>query len=451
MKKSGTLLWILAALAALGLAGQRHVPLNRLRNSLWPEAARQALRDAPPLVVFTSVALGGFQGLIADLLWLRVARLQEQGHYFEIVQLSDWITKLEPRFSEVWAFHAWNMAYNISVMFPDPDDRWRWVQHGIRLLRDEGLRYNPADPRLYHELGWIYQHKIGQHYDDAHMAYKWELAQIMEAVIEGGQLDAGRLSNDRELRQRLRLDYGLDPDAMLAVDRSYGPLDWRSAHTHAVYWAWHGLRVAPSHGSLPNERLLFHGLGQAFQQGRIILDMERRALLASPDLERFPAARDAFQSAIQRHPDETTIQTAYRNFLSDAMTVFFLYNRRSEAQAVLDKLRAEFPATAYPEDLEQAVMGDLLAEMEQSSLRQAVAMIEGFFFQGAVFRALGESERADALDRLAVFIRQRVARRFGDRAPANLPSAQALQSMAIERARATHAILFNSGSRESSP
>ena len=72
--------------------------------------------------------------------------------FFEAAQLADWITDLEPHFAQVWVFQAWNMAYNISVKFKenapgDYSDRWRWVQRGIDLLRDEGLRYNP-DARL---------------------------------------------------------------------------------------------------------------------------------------------------------------------------------------------------------------------------------------------------------------------------------------------------------------
>ena len=78
-----------------------------------------------PLVAFTTVALGGFRCIIADVMWVRASRLQEEGKYFELVQLADWITKLEPRFPEVWAFQAWNMTYNISVLFTTPEDRWR--------------------------------------------------------------------------------------------------------------------------------------------------------------------------------------------------------------------------------------------------------------------------------------------------------------------------------------
>src|SRR5271155_5531171 len=69
------------------------------------------LENAPPVLAFTSVALGGFRGLIANMLWIRANDLQNDDKYFEMVQLADWITELEPHFVAVWTVQAWNMAY----------------------------------------------------------------------------------------------------------------------------------------------------------------------------------------------------------------------------------------------------------------------------------------------------------------------------------------------------
>ena len=91
------------------------------------------ISNAPPVLAFTTVALGGFRDIIANILWIRAAEMQEEGKYFEQVQLADWITKLQPHFSQVWVNQAWNMAYNISVKFPDHHDRWLWVQRGLEL------------------------------------------------------------------------------------------------------------------------------------------------------------------------------------------------------------------------------------------------------------------------------------------------------------------------------
>ncbi|MFA6814683.1 MAG: hypothetical protein WCS73_00095 [Lentisphaeria bacterium] len=259
------------------------------------------LENAPPLVAFTSVALGGFRGLIADWLWLRSTRMKDEGKYFEMVQLAKWIVKLQPRFTDSAAFLAWNMAYNISVTFTSFEDRWRWVKRGIELIRDEALNYNPGDPELFHQLGWIYQHKMGKGLDDANRYYKTEMAKEMirlfgdyygkwdllakaplnenklranldnkpdfwnilatngyknfeefendfrqHAVIPekiATQLDDLKIKEKVELCLRHRwmlYKYRLDPKWILKLDKRYGNLEWRLPEAHAIYWAERG-------------------------------------------------------------------------------------------------------------------------------------------------------------------------------------------------------------------
>src|SRR5437867_8399530 len=182
------LLLLLALLLVCGAAQFQRV-LNRQRSD--PKLGLMRVADlgtnAPPVLAFTTVALGGFRGLIANALWIRANDLQEEGKYFEMVQLADWITKLEPHFTTVWIHQAWNMAYNISIKLNDPSDRWPWVLRGIELLRAQGLRYNPKEPLIYRELAWFYQHKMGQNLDDGHDYYKHVWAEQMQRVLGSGR------------------------------------------------------------------------------------------------------------------------------------------------------------------------------------------------------------------------------------------------------------------------
>ncbi len=112
--------------------------------------------------------------------------LNKQGQYFDAKQLAEWITVLQPRFSQVWAFQAWNMAYNISVGHipaEQPDQRWQWVKNGYELLRDKGIPLNPKAIGLYRELGRIFQHKIGSNSDDDNRYYKLQLALSIEPLL----------------------------------------------------------------------------------------------------------------------------------------------------------------------------------------------------------------------------------------------------------------------------
>ena len=110
------LLLLLAAISLFG-AGRVQQSLNRDRDALGLTRGA-VLENAPPMLAFTTVALGGFRGLISNFLWMRANDLQQDDKFFEAEQLADWITKLEPTFASVWVFQGWNMAYNISVRSP---------------------------------------------------------------------------------------------------------------------------------------------------------------------------------------------------------------------------------------------------------------------------------------------------------------------------------------------
>jgi hypothetical protein len=134
-----------------------------------------SIEGAPPIVAL-GTAIGALRGLIVDYLWLKVHFMKEKGLYYEVMHDAELITKLQPRFAAVWAFHGHNMAYNISVTTHTQEERWEWVNAGIRLVRNQGLRYNPNDLQLHRELAWWFSHKVDGFSDDAHLFYKTEFA-----------------------------------------------------------------------------------------------------------------------------------------------------------------------------------------------------------------------------------------------------------------------------------
>lgn len=139
--------------------------------------------DGASAEVVAGIAMGAFRGIFVNFLWMRANDLKEAGKYYEAVELARAITRLQPRFPRVWVFHAWNLAYNISVMTQTPEERWAWVNAGIRLLRDEGIPANPNDMLLHKELAWIFIHKIGGYTDDVNPYYKVRLAMEWTAVV----------------------------------------------------------------------------------------------------------------------------------------------------------------------------------------------------------------------------------------------------------------------------
>lgn len=168
--------------AAALLAG----PVAEKREDLQLVLTGELNKSMPPQVRLATAALGSFRGLAANVLWYRLNELKEAGKYYEANTLADLITTLQPQFAQVWAFHAWNMAYNISVTTYTPDERYDWVSKGIDLLRTKAVKYNPRSPRVYRELSWIFFHKIGGQTDDMHWFYKARLAYRWHELL-GGQ------------------------------------------------------------------------------------------------------------------------------------------------------------------------------------------------------------------------------------------------------------------------
>lgn len=175
--------WVLAGIAVgvFALSSTRVAPLNteRDRHKLLaapiPESARPSMMLTPML------ALG--RAPLVDYLWMRASKLKDDGQFYDAYQLSRLICDLQPRFASVWAFQAWNMAYNISVTLDTPEERWRWVRNGYELLRDKGIPLNPGNTQLYRELSWIFFHKIGEWTDEKHNYYKLQLALIIEDAL----------------------------------------------------------------------------------------------------------------------------------------------------------------------------------------------------------------------------------------------------------------------------
>jgi hypothetical protein len=228
---AGLLVMAMAAAAFVAPAIARERQSNQLVIST---AGTQGM---PPHVALATAALGTFRGLAVDVMWARADALQSKGQFFEAQTLSQWITALQPRFPKVWAFQAWNLAYNISVSTKVPEERWGWINRGANLLRSQAIPLNPHDANLPMELGWIFFHKIGGKNDREHWYYKVRLAREFREFL--GDLTGGRTTQQAIERFRKIADAADSIEAMnddQAVQRA--------------------LAVLAEHGEEPGEPLL---------------------------------------------------------------------------------------------------------------------------------------------------------------------------------------------------
>ncbi|NOX97932.1 MAG: hypothetical protein GXO98_07750 [Nitrospirae bacterium] len=112
-----------------------------------------------PSDIWGTLLLAGFRGVAVDMLWVQAINLQQEGKFFELLTLYQLILDLQPHFVNIWAYSAWNMAYNISNDMETKEQKWQWIQKGLALLR-KGIKRNPKSYILYFELGWFYFHKV---------------------------------------------------------------------------------------------------------------------------------------------------------------------------------------------------------------------------------------------------------------------------------------------------
>ena len=202
---------LLPALAAAAVGGQFFLRAQR------PPAASALAEGA-------FAALGGLRSILAEIVWFRADRLQAEGRYVELAQLANTLTFMEPHTPEVWSYAAWNLAYNVSVMMATDEDRWRWVEAGLRLLRDGGLALNPNSPELCRELAWMFELKIGAHIDTAAPLYRRKWREIVEDVKRRGAWS----------------ELGMDATEMARIEQLTGFDDWTNPQLSAIYWAAKG-------------------------------------------------------------------------------------------------------------------------------------------------------------------------------------------------------------------
>lgn len=395
--------------------------LNRDRGTLGLTRVTP-LENAPPVLAFTTVALGGFRGLIANALWIRATELQDEDKFFEMVQLADWITKLQPHFVSVWVHQAWNMSYNISVKFSNLNDRWPWVNRALELLRDEGLRYNPQEPLLYRELAWHFQHKMGADLDDAHWVYKEEWAKLMKPFFPNGRADYDELLNPKtdEVKARLQLmrdKYKLDPVRMKKVDDRYGPLDWRMPEAHAIYWAMLGMdrlvelgqEKAKKDDIITLRRVIYQSMQLAFHRGRFIENKATGKLEVSANLDIVGHASAAYEEMMEQdEQNRDHISTGHKNFLKTAVYFLYAQNRITESRKWFAYLKEKYPQAVPPgQTLEDFALDLIQTDVSETSHVRVRNAIEGLLTGSFYNLAIGQQDDALGRNNLALKAWQR--------------------------------------------
>jgi len=160
--------------------------------------------------------LGGFRGIVANYLWVRAEENKRDHDWDRLKSTVDLITKLQPHFLSIWTFQGWNLAYNVSVEWDAPEDKYEWIKQGIKFVQ-EGVSKNKRSPDLVWDVAWFYYHKLG--FSDESV--------ILRRLFRDDQEEDFKTYQDPESGQLVvkhdsfQLAYGWFSRAVALVDRGF--------------------------------------------------------------------------------------------------------------------------------------------------------------------------------------------------------------------------------------
>lgn len=154
------------------------------------------LTELPPGEFAGTMLLGGLRGLVIDLLWMRAIGAKDDGRHHESLALSQLITRVQPRFEQVWEFIGHDLAYNIAAQYEDRADKWAWYRVGMQSLA-RGADRNPDSSRLLRNWAWMVLHR-GSDFPAEHGSADWsgEFAPLFTMAWPGGPFLQGTGDSD---------------------------------------------------------------------------------------------------------------------------------------------------------------------------------------------------------------------------------------------------------------
>lgn len=150
----------------------------------------------------TNFVIGGFRGIAADLLWLKIDEFWHTGKWFDIIPLIRAITWMQPHFLEAWELGAWHLAYNCYAYAESAGDAGKdaYIDAGIKFIK-QGLARNRDVYDLWFNLGWIYYHKLAN-YDEAIRCFRGAIRVKHPSYIDRLIAHAYRKKGDIESEYR---------------------------------------------------------------------------------------------------------------------------------------------------------------------------------------------------------------------------------------------------------
>lgn len=271
---------------------------------------------------------------------------------------------------------------------------------------------------------------------------------------------------------QLRKVWKLEPDLMLELNRSFGPvdwddpnnhfpLDWRHPDTHAIYWACKGLKIAGKEKFTAPEanadRIINHSLQNLFRRGRIYIYNETvrpqsdsfsdansqgsvrvQAIYLRPDLRMFKPYDKSTLARIEKYKklkEDTNVSMGigHRNMLKNAVLSFYQAGHTKQAQQIYNELRKLYPRAEFDVPLAVFVRRRFREELtELRGINNATEIVQ-MILQEAYFRyAMRDDDEATISENLAKQAYDNYQAEFGEeRNRLSLPDFSRLKYLAL--------------------
>jgi len=182
--------WRLAQTSQFGLAAAAGTSVRMV-----PGGPRLELGDLASQA--TILVLGGFRGPYAVWLWMQAEEEKHRNAHFDLIDRYTRIAALQSEYPQMWAYHGWNLAWNISAQWHSLDRKYQWIRRATEFLQ-EGNRKNPHNAEIMAALGRIYCEKLGRSQEaDYYRARVREDEGRSTFLIAYEWYDRARQTNDR--------------------------------------------------------------------------------------------------------------------------------------------------------------------------------------------------------------------------------------------------------------
>ena len=317
---------------------------------------------------------------------------------------------------------------------------------GAPLTREEMLRDYPDVEKLRAGMRRAFEFDI----IDGYFEWYKRTASVPKAVREitldpANEEVFARVEQFARLK-RLREDYKLEPERMIAIVDGYGPFDWRSAYPHAIYWAELGLerldelevrvlgaldrhgieaREQPSdghghsHGDEPQdeparpgegqsieeiradeglyefervtlERVIYASMQSQVRRGRMLFDTKGEWVMEVGTDYRFAdATLPLFEKVIEAHGQRYQMGTSdgLRNFLGRGIIEFYAMGEPAKSVDYYNRLKERFPSEVGDQSFDEYRRDRLLHATVDMTTNEMRVFVTGLLRQA--YTALG--------------------------------------------------------------